>query len=279
MPWIVGKLPLPLIKQISSLRFKNPLFEKVLSLATRSFQAQDGVIQQGLGRGMKFNTGPSAAGYLLGTSEPEMQEAIRLFVKSGNVVFDVGANVGFFSLLAAQQVGPSGKIFSFEPLENNAKWVRHNFELNGVQNGTVRVEALGGENTEAEFIISKTMTLGRLSSTGEAPDEVSRVKVPVRKLDTLISEKAIEYPNLIKVDIEGAETEFLKGAHETIKKSKPVLLIELHGTNVGVMTELGKLGYVARAFGEPVEKSVLDCPWNAQILAIPSEQKNSLSII
>lgn len=103
-------------------------------------------------------------------------------------IFDVGANVGFFSLLAAKQVGESGKIYCFEPLKNNAKWIRHNFKLNGFQNYVVRVEALGSENTEAEFIVSTTMTLGRLSFTGTVPDEMYRVKVPVRKLDSLFSE-------------------------------------------------------------------------------------------
>lgn len=75
--WMVGKLPQSWIKQISRLRFKHPVLEKILSFATRRFQGQDGYMQHGLGKGLKFNTGTSAAGYLLGTSEPEMQQALR----------------------------------------------------------------------------------------------------------------------------------------------------------------------------------------------------------
>lgn len=277
--WIIGKFPRSWIKQLSSLRFKHPILEKILGFATRQFQSQDGVIQQGIGKGLKFNTGGSAAGYLIGTSEPEMQEVLKLFSKPGMVVYDVGANVGFFSILARSKVGKAGAVYSFEPLEKNADSIRHNCRLNQFDNVTIRVEALGSEDTEAEFVISKTMTLGRLSSTGGVPEETERIKVPVRKLDSLWAQGVVRPPDLMKIDIEGAEVEMLKGAQALIRKSRPILLIELHGTNVGVASELEQFDYVTRAFGKPLSIPIVDCPWNAQILAVPSEKRELLEHI
>ena len=92
---------------------------------------REGRIQKGLGRGLRFNGANSAVGFLLGTHDLEVQHALARLLQPGMTVYDIGANVGFTAVLAAQRVGPQGRVICFEPLSANARQIRHNAVLNG----------------------------------------------------------------------------------------------------------------------------------------------------
>jgi Methyltransferase FkbM domain len=92
-------------------------------------------IVRGLASGYRICVSPvERLGYLLGTDEPHLQNAIRDYVAAGDTVYDIGANVGYVSLSLAKRVGPSGRVIAFEPVPRNAEAFRQNIEINGITN-------------------------------------------------------------------------------------------------------------------------------------------------
>lgn len=117
---VAGKVPHGWLMSVARLQYRYPWVKPVFELMANRVRNQDGEIQQGVGRGLRFNTGKSIAGYLLGTAEPDMQAALKNLVRPGMSVYDLGANVGFLSMIAAHLVGPEGRVIVFEPLPANA---------------------------------------------------------------------------------------------------------------------------------------------------------------
>lgn len=273
-----GYLPRSWIKLISRAQWKHPLLKRIFDFGADQFRNQDGVVQQGEGKGLRFNVGQSNAGYLLGTAEPSVQFALRTLIQSGMTVYDVGANVGFLSLIIARHVGLSGGVICFEPLPDNSRQIEHNIHLNNFENIVVRREALGDENGEAVFLVSSESTWGKLESVGSPVDkQVGEIKVQVRMLDDLIALKEMPPPDLLKIDVEGAEVAVLKGALECIKVSRPILLIELHGTNERISVELNEMNYISVVLG--TTDSIIDAPWDAYVAAIPVERSDLIPAI
>src|SRR5271157_1161817 len=102
---VVNRLPVGLVKRISALQWRSPLFRKAYLLAARSYGNRDGIIQRGPAKGLRFNTGLARnAGFLLGTYEPEVQTLYASLLDPGMTVYDIGANVGFLTVLAARLV-------------------------------------------------------------------------------------------------------------------------------------------------------------------------------
>ncbi len=79
-------------------------------------KGQDAVILRGAGQGLRFNVAGSHSAFILGNHEPEVQELLESVLRPGMTYYDVGANVGFFAIIAARLVGPSGHVVCFEPL-------------------------------------------------------------------------------------------------------------------------------------------------------------------
>jgi hypothetical protein len=96
----------------------------------------------------------------------------------------------------------------------------------------------------------------------------------VRTLDSVCAGGGLPRPDLIQFDVEGAEAEALNGALSTLGTARPILVIELHGTNAAVTAVLAQLGYVAAVLDSSV--SVLDVAWDATIVAVPRERAELL---
>jgi FkbM family methyltransferase len=264
MPWMAAAF---------RARWRYPWLNTLFVWGAAKFKNQDGTIQKGVGKGLRFNPGQSHASFLLGTSEPEFQRLMATLLKPGMVVYDVGANVGFHAVIAARLVGLGGRVVCFEPLPSNARQIAHNARLNGFIQITVRPEALGATNGNARFLVSDRPTWGALASArSTVPKGVGEMEVKIRRLDSLISEGLLPLPNLIKIDVEGAEVDVLAGAAETIHKARPILMIELHGTNSAVSAALTDLGYDAAVLGEPGD--IMDAHWNALVVAAPREHSD-----
>jgi FkbM family methyltransferase len=232
---------------------------------------RDSVIQQGIGKGLLFNAAESTAGMALGTTEPELQAAFALFLKPGMTLYDIGANVGFFSVIAARLVGATGRVVAFDPLPSNIAAIAHNANLNGFERVIGKELALGKVDGEASFIVSADPNWGRLASLGKTPEAVrGELKVTVRRIDTVVSE-GLAPPDAIKMDVEGAEVDVLEGASETLRSSRPILFIDLHGTNQRVAAILSALDYDARVSGGD-GKSIVDARWDVQVVAVPRER-------
>src|SRR6185312_7482525 len=145
---------------------------------------------------------------------------------SGDTFIDIGANVGFYTLLGASLVGPDGQVHSFEPTPSTFDLLKRNTE----EKRTVYLNelALGskkGEATLADFglLESGLNSLVRLEYQS-LPSQ--KITVPIITLDSYVKEKGI-VPKMLKIDAEGMELEILKGAGETLRNDKPILVLEV----------------------------------------------------
>jgi len=187
--------------------------------------------------------------------EDTVQRVIESHVKPGSTFIDIGANFGLHTMLAAHYAGESGKVYAFEPVPANNSLLRRNLVLNGFSDRCeVFACALAGEGGhEIEMTVEPGLSPAaslRENFHGE------KIKVPVRTLDDCLPADA-PIPDLVKIDVEGAEHEVLKGAVKTLRKG-PDLLIEVHSFALpsfdsspeALQEYLANFGYVEENLGQ-----------------------------
>jgi FkbM family methyltransferase len=170
----------------------------------------------------RWVTGASPHGCWLGTYERLTQRLFQKHVRPGAIVFDIGANAGFFTLLAARLAGPGGHVFAFEPVPDNLALLREHVRLNQATNVTVLPLAVAASTGSARFLIGENPSQGELSTNGE-------IEVAVDSLDRLVGSGELPRPDFIKIDIEGGEDNALAGAAEVLKSPRITLLLSTHG--------------------------------------------------
>ena len=180
--------------------------------------------------------GSSNHGCWLGSYEAAKQRKLTEFVRPGMVCWDVGANVGIYTLLFAELVGAEGRVFAFEPLPHNVELLRRHVEMNGYRNVRIFPCALADFDGESEFDVGPNASMGRISVGGS-------FKVPCRRANTLVLAGEVEAPDLIKIDVEGAEEQVLRAANRALVRH-PVLFVATHGgavhrASVEVLTAWG----------------------------------------
>ena len=167
--------------------------------------------------------------YELGTSD-----FIESFLKEGFVVFDIGANIGWYTILAAKCVGSSGKVHGFEPLPKIFQKLEHNVELNFSFNEAVRlhnVAITSGRSKEIELFSYDGLSHGLTSAKAlyGNTDSVTKVSVQTKTLDEIwIKTLCYGRVDLIKVDVEGLEYDVVEGAQKLIKEVCPLWLLEIN---------------------------------------------------
>jgi FkbM family methyltransferase len=182
-------------------------------------------ILQGALRGKKWTVGSATHGCWLGSYEYGKQKALQREIKTGQVVYDIGANVGFYSLLGSVLVGGTGHVYAFEPFSENLLELRRHLEMNRIKNCTVVDAAVSSADGEAIFDPSDDRCTGHLDVNGS-------LRVRTLTLDGLALRHEIRAPNVMKIDIEGGEYECLKGASHVIQDSRPVIFLATHGQRV-----------------------------------------------
>ncbi len=188
-------------------------------------------VERGTGAGLKLR-GPQNLGYVTGDNELPVQQEIARQLKPGGVFYDIGANMGFFSLIAGRLAGPKGRVFAFEPHPLNASTVAENARLNGMTQLQVFPVAIG--SCARRDVLQMTDWDGGATLSGYAvgPDQViTHTEVQVLSLDGLIADKALPLPTFVKIDVEGAEMEVIEGMTATIARCNPVLLFEVDDGN------------------------------------------------
>ncbi len=209
--------------------FPIPVLGRGLRAITASAATGEGVIKHGPARGLRIDATGTAFSFVLGTWDAEEQQLLVSHLRPGGVFYDVGANIGFLSLLAARLVGPAGRVAAFEPLPVNAAQLERNANLNGFTNVTLVEAAVSSEAGVAQFDPANERVQARLAENAVAASQ-GLVAVRAVTIDGWRTETDFPLPGLIKIDIEGAEIAALRGAHEVIEASRPVLLIEVHPT-------------------------------------------------
>lgn len=162
---------------------------------------------------------------IVGRWEPESQQLFREIIKSGWVVYDLGANNGIHSLLFSVLVGKTGRVFSFEPLETNCKEIEQNASLNNITNISIVQAAVSDKSGETVFHLGLHDKQGSLVGIGR--ESGVDIRVRLIKLDEFI-ESGNPAPDFLKIDIEGAESLALAGFSKQVGLKRPVFFIELH---------------------------------------------------
>lgn len=154
------------------------------------------------------------------------EEEARLFgaiVRKGDVVADVGANIGALTVPLAKAVGPSGIVFAFEPQRIVHQMLCANVALNGLTNVDARHAAVGNEpGTAFVSLLDPTKPINFGNVTVDRSSGADDVEVQVETIDAAGMKKC----RLIKVDVQGMESDVLKGATRTISNCRPVLYVE-----------------------------------------------------
>jgi FkbM family methyltransferase len=160
---------------------------------------------------------------LTGSFEPLHTEIIKKFLPVGGVFIDVGANVGYFSIIGANAVGPNGRVYAFEPMEEICRILSTNLSLNGLSN--VEVKNLACFSSAGEMVMERDEDSGK---SHLSPVKVENAKVvTLTTLDDFARDACLKRIDFIKVDAEGSDFEVLKGARWTIEKFRPAILVEL----------------------------------------------------
>ncbi|MEM2002304.1 MAG: FkbM family methyltransferase [Candidatus Methanomethylicaceae archaeon] len=186
-----------------------------------------------------------------GTADLEDAHWVCEYLEPGDVVFDVGAHVGLFSIMCAKHVAPTGIVVAFEPVPRFITKLKRNLVLNEVTNVRVVPCALSDRRGEFEMYLDHDAS-SLFIRTGR------KELVSVNTLDEFLEEHPeLRAVKLIKLDVEGAELPVLKGSCETIKKVRPILLIELFPSRqikagfsceevFDFVTSLGYCGFIRR---------------------------------
>lgn len=164
--------------------------------------------------------------------EPQTTCLIQKNIFSGNIVVDIGANIGFFTLIMSNGVKKEGKVFSFEPELENYKLLSKNVKENNLQNIILENKAVGNKNGSAEmYLASKenniySQSMHRIFSSKIVSQNSTPITIKIIKLDDFFEKlDLIKKINLIKIDVEGAEFDVLKGMNKILDSNKDLKII------------------------------------------------------
>ena len=190
-------------------------------------------------RGAKWITGAAAGegkglSVVLNLTEPEQFDMARRLAPADGICFDIGANVGLYTLLFARY---SKYVFAFEPLPRNIRYLSKTLEINGVRNASIVPCAMSDSPGLLSFQEGENCALGRLDIKGTQP-------VIALSCDDFVSAYEV-VPSLLKIDVEGAEMSVLKGAESLLSNHKPVILLSTHGEQlrIGCLEFLKRMEY------------------------------------
>lgn len=189
-----------------------------------------------------------------GGYEPRESRWLSSVVRPGWKMIDVGANIGYFSMLVEKLSGGTADIYSFEPLGENFEYLNENRRLNAFDRIRTYNMALGDRETELAFSVPSAGNTGqgRILVEGEnvAVDGLIE-RVRVTTLDAFVEENGISGIDFIKMDVEGAEALVLAGARSTILRDRPLMMIEINPEALGefqltgedLIARISELGY------------------------------------
>src|SRR5215469_5586847 len=181
-------------------------------------------------RGARWIVGSSTHGCWLGTYERAFQSLFFSVLPQRGVVWDVGANVGFYSLLAALK---ASKVIAFEPLPENLAYLNRHIALNHLEH---RIEVCAAAASDHDGT-------GLFSSVPGNPSEGSLRSYGTLQVRTVRLDSQGTVPDLIKIDVEGNEHEVLRGAVETMRAHHPLVLVARHSADSQCRDLLEEVGY------------------------------------
>lgn len=174
-------------------------------------------------RGARWTIGKGTHGYWLGHYEADKQRVFQRVCRPGQCVFDIGANLGYYTLLASRLVGPAGRVMAFEPFPENITQIERHLALNQSHNVTVVPAAVCDNDGTARFQTGAAREMGHLSNEGG-------LTVRTVSLDAGIARGEWPAPDVMKIDVEGAESSVLAGAAHLLETHHPTIILACHGS-------------------------------------------------
>ena len=193
-------------------------------------------------------------GIIRGKYEVDELRFVRRTIGPGQTVLDIGANIGLFTVTMASVVGPTGRVYAFEPLEDLATLLARSVAENNFADRVVLERAAVSDKAGTGKLISASKTTnagGAYLNNGLAPSGHDVTEVKLITLDTYPVRRPVHF---IKIDVEGAELLAFRGAKELLKQDRPVILSELHPEQLSKVS-----GCTSREFVAELESCDYKC--------------------
>lgn len=167
--------------------------------------------------------------FYFGRYEIEKKETLfwQNLIKESENIFDIGANIGYYSLMASIRIGNQGKIFAFEPVTVTYNKLIQNIELNKFINIIPERIAMSDMNGEIELFVADEKSTGSSSISNHVNFSGIKEKVKTISVDDYVYNNNIDKLNIVKIDVEGCEPMVIKGMTKTMNNFKPLILIEV----------------------------------------------------
>ena len=177
-------------------------------------------ILEGPARGIRWQVGAGMMNFWLGTFERKKMAAFAAELRPEMVVYDIGANVGAYTVLAASRCR---QVYAFEPYTPNLIHLRRNVSLNRFKNCVIVPTAVGATDEPVAFREGKNGFVGKVAGDG-------LLRVPCTRLDSYLEQHSA--PDINKMDIEGAAWDVLHGSRELFRSKRPIVFLATHGEQV-----------------------------------------------
>jgi FkbM family methyltransferase len=159
---------------------------------------------------------------------------INKHLRPGMTILDIGAHIGLMSIPFSKRTGPEGKVFAFEPTPTTVRVLEKTVKLNGGSNVSIEPYALSHKKGKLTFHISENEVdnSNSLVNNKRTDRMENAIEVDVSTIDDIVREKGLERIDFIKIDVEGAELQVLKGGDQTISKFRPPMILSIHPDSI-----------------------------------------------
>jgi len=198
---------------------RSPIIIKIGRLLYRSFKKKYVEIE---GRKMFCHGNDGLALSIFKTYEPSQTQIVKNYVKKGDRVIDVGAHVGYYTLLLSQLVGNTGKVYAFEPDPKNFELLKKNVEINGFKNIELIQKAVSNKTGIIKLYLGDEDRATNRIYDAQLDDTKKSIEIKTISLDEYIKDKKIDF---IKIDVEGSELGVIEGMESIFQNNKQIKII------------------------------------------------------
>lgn len=203
-------------------RGKYRIYTAALNLCRYKHDSLHGQAKDGRNFWINLSTGMHEKVFFVGEFERTATEVVRRLVRKGDVCIDVGANFGWYTTLFAANIGPDGAVHTFEPVPDTFRELKRNYELLANRDNVFLNNcALGDEEGSITLNLFSDLPTGHASVSSQGRDADITFECRLTKLDTYLESHSVGQVDFVKVDIEGAEMMFLKGADKLFEQERP----------------------------------------------------------
>jgi FkbM family methyltransferase len=161
--------------------------------------------------------------------EPESFDLFKKYINQGDVILDIGAHIGLYSVFFSKLTQNNGRVYSFEPNNESYLVLKQTLHLNNCENVITFPMAV---SSKTEDLIFYSTGSGDAFGSLVLRDNTNKIVLPAVSVDDFVEKQNLAKVNIIKIDVEGAELDALRGALKTFDKYKPIVLLALHPSTI-----------------------------------------------